>query len=164
MRIYHGTEEYASEGHRSDVALGYFDGVHEGHRAVIRLCTAFDSGAVKAVLTFTESPAAALGRPTPPALTDNEEKARLLEALGVEVLILEDFSAIRRLSADEFVGRILRDRLRARSVTCGYNYRFGKGGEGDCARLSSLCAQEGIAVKVAAPVFVMASFTRTIES
>ena len=152
MKIYHSIEEYAREGKRSDVALGYFDGVHEGHRAVIRLCTGRDSGAVKAALTFCESPAAALGRETPPFLTDNEEKARLMEQLGIEAVIFADFASIRELSAEAFVTRVLKEKLRSRSVACGYNYRFGRGGAGDTAALTALCASEGITASIAEPV------------
>jgi len=154
MKIYCSIEEYAREGYLSDVALGYFDGVHEGHRAVIRLCTGQDSGAVKAVLTFRESPAAALGRETPPYLTDNEEKARLMERLGVDAVIFADFAAIRELSAEAFVTQILKEKLRALSVACGYNYRFGRGGAGDTAALTALCAREGITSSIADPVSV----------
>lgn len=154
MKVYDSIDEYAREGSRSDVALGFFDGVHEGHRAVIRLCTGQDSGAVKVVLTFRESPAAALGLRMPPSLTDNGDKARLMQTLGVEALILADFGTIRALSAEAFVSDILCGQLRARTVACGYNYRFGRGGAGDTAALTALCAEKGIAVSVADPVTV----------
>ena len=152
MKIYQSIDEYARQGYRSDVALGYFDGVHEGHRAVIRLCTGQDDGAVKVVLTFRDSPAAALGREAPPYLTDNEEKALLMWELGIEAVIFADFETIRELSAGTFVTQVLKEKLRARTVACGYNYRFGRGGAGDTAALTALCAGEGIAVFVADPV------------
>ena len=103
MKIYDSIDEYAREGCRSDVALGYFDGVHEGHRAVIRSCMEQGEDAVKVVLTFRESPAASLGYDVPPYLTDNEEKARLFEALGVDAVIFADFDALRHLSAEDFI-------------------------------------------------------------
>lgn len=142
MRIFNSLTEY--EAQSSCVALGFFDGVHRGHRAVIEACCAGRDGDVAAVLTFRESPAAVLGHGAPPALTDNSRKAQLIAGIGADAVIFADFAAIRGLSPAEFVRLILRDRLRARRVYCGHNYRFGKGGAGDAAALVSLCADEGI--------------------
>ena len=153
MKIYDSLEEYQPNTTGVCVALGFFDGVHLGHRAVIGGCVE-DSGDRKCtVLTFRESPAAALGRPQPPLLTDNRRKARLIEQLGADELIFADFSAVRELRPEEFVQQILRGKLNAKRVTCGFNYRFGRSGAGDTAALQALCAAEGITVCVKEPVF-----------
>ena len=149
MRIYHGIDGYEAGG-RLSVALGFFDGVHEGHREVIRRCT--EQGTRVAVLTFEQSPASVLGGEAPPALTDNERKAELIAQLGVDELIFADFSAVRDLSAEAFVKTILREKLGAEAVSCGYNYRFGKNGSGDTQALRRLCELEGIRTYIAEPV------------
>ena len=154
MDIYYSIDDYASQGLRSRVALGFFDGVHAGHRAVIDACCADKGGDTAVVLTFRESPAAALGQAVPPALTDNARKAELLEAAGADAVIFADFPTLRDMSAGGFVRLILRDKLRATAVFCGYNYRFGRRGEGGVDALKSLCAAEGIAATAVEPVYV----------
>lgn len=150
MRVFNSITEYAAQS--SCVALGFFDGVHLGHRAVISACCAGREGDTAAVLTFRESPAAVLGCGAPPMLTDNSRKAQLISEIGADAVIFTDFAAIRDLSPDAFVRLILRDRLRARRVFCGHNYRFGKGGAGDVGALIRLCADEGIEAAEVAPV------------
>lgn len=154
MTVYHRIEEYRPTERGACVALGFFDGVHLGHRAVIGGCVSGKGDLPCVVLTFAESPAAVLGRPVPPLLTDNAQKAALLEELGADAVIFADFNAIRELSAGDFVQRILRDKLNARRVYCGFNYRFGRSGSGDTEALRRLCGVEGIAVHVSEPVYV----------
>ncbi len=152
MKVYNSLDEYTARG-STRVALGFFDGVHLGHRAVIKDCRAAVGGDV-AVLTFRESPSAALGRPVPPALTDNARKAALLGALGADAVIFADFGELREQTPEDFVNAVLRDKLRATAVCCGYNYRFGRGGAGDTALLERLCGNAGIGVTVVQPVTV----------
>lgn len=154
MKIWNSIDEYMAAGARSSVALGYFDGVHTGHRAVIDACCAGKGDGTAVVLTFRESPAAVLGLPTPPALTDNARKAQRIEAAGVDALIFADFAAVRGMSPEQFVQIVLKRQLGARRAVCGYNYRFGRGGAGDIAALQSLCAKEGIEAVVVPPVYL----------
>lgn len=152
MRIFNEITEY--DAGSSCVALGFFDGVHRGHRAVIDACCA-DKGADQAVvLTFRESPAATLGAAVPELLTDNVRKAELIGEAGADAVIFADFQSIRDLSPEGFVRLILRDCLHAKKVYCGFNYRFGKGGAGDTAALVRLCAQEGIEAIAVPPVYI----------
>ncbi len=113
------------------VAIGTFDGVHLGHRAVI--------GDSDAVLTFDPHPMSVI-RPeaTPRLVTPFEVKRDLIAGLGVEELVVipfdHDFAA---RSALEFVEDVLIHRLGARRVSVGENFRFGHGAEGDPALLRS---------------------------
>ena len=150
MRVYYGIDEYAAETSGARVALGFFDGVHLGHRAVLSACVNGSDGKAVA-LTFSQSPAAALGRQAPPLLTDNSRKAELMAELGIDAVIFADFGELRDMSAEDFVRVILRDRLRASEVCCGENYHFGRGGSGDAGALRELCAREGIGVCVVGP-------------
>lgn len=155
MRIFHSTAEYADSGMgASAVALGFFDGVHAGHRRVIERCVKDSGKCASVVLTFRESPAAALKKGKPRLLSQNSEKARLLGELGVDAVIFADFESMMALSAEAFVEEILARQLGARAVFCGYNYRFGRGGAGDTDTLCALCGEHGIAVAVCEPVSI----------
>lgn len=128
------------------VAIGVFDGVHLGHRAVLRHVLEAER-AVPVVLTFADSPRALPKKAE--ALFTEEEKRRQLELLGIRELWEMEFGAVRELSPEQFVRQILRDAMQARTVCCGENFRFGYGGAGDAALLTALCEAEGIRVTVA---------------
>ena len=151
MAIFYSLDEYLPDFRGCRAALGFFDGVHLGHRAVIA-CSG--GGLRSVVLTFAESPSKALGAPFQGLLTDNIRKAELLTQAGAEDIIFADFDALRDMSAEDFVGKILVEKLKAKRVCCGFNYRFGKGGEGDVKRLTGLCAEYGIDVEAREPVTV----------
>lgn len=153
MKVYNSLEEYIPNNNSTSVALGFFDGVHSGHRAVIGSCVAEKVDHPCVVLTFRESPAKVLGRSNPTLLTTNERKAKLLAEIGVDEVIFMDFNAVKKLSPQEFVTDILHDRLSAKKVYCGFNYRFGLGGAGDTKMLIDLCKEQGIEVEVKEPVF-----------
>ncbi len=130
------------------VALGLFDGLHIGHRAVI--AGVLDvAGLSSAVLSFSDETALPKNAARLQTLSD---RCDLIEKTGVDELFLADFSALADLSPAEFVTRILKERLSARLVSCGENFRFGKGGVGDVALLKTLCEAQGIRVSVAKTV------------
>lgn len=133
---------------RVSVALGYFDGLHLAHRAVLDAALAGrDRGLTPVVLLFDAPPAEVLtGRAVPRLLAD-ADRDRLLTNRGFALHKIR-FAEIRELPPEAFVREILADRLRAGAVSCGYNYRFGKSGAGDETLLKALCAQYGIAVTV----------------
>jgi riboflavin kinase/FMN adenylyltransferase len=111
------------------VAVGEFDGVHLGHRAVI--------AGSDTVLTFEPHPMAVI-RPeaAPKLLTSLERKAELVAALGVEELVVIPFDeAFAHRSAEDFVDRVLVELLQATRVAVGENFRFGHGAKGDTALL-----------------------------
>ena len=139
------------------VALGIFDGVHLGHRAVISRATGLElpdrSRAAAAVFTFVQ-PAWALPKESACELVTEEQRAAVFESLGVEELIQADFDALRDLPPEEFVEEVIKNTLHACRVCCGFNYHFGRGGKGDAALLQSLCAQRGIETVVVPPVLV----------
>jgi riboflavin kinase / FMN adenylyltransferase len=137
-------------------ALGNFDGVHRGHRAVIAAAKA-RAGAVRvpaAVLTFEPHPRAFF-RPDEPLfrLTDETAKLRLLAATGLDgVLVMTFDAALARVTAQDFVDRILVDRLAVSGVVVGYNFHFGKERAGSPEFLAAQGVRRGFAVDVA-PAF-----------
>ena len=107
------------------IAIGTFDGVHLGHRAVIE--------GADTVLTFEPHPTSVVSGQGPKRLTTLERKAELLEALGVEELVVIRFDgAFAARSAENFIDEVLVGALQAQAVSVGENFRFGWRAQGDC--------------------------------
>jgi riboflavin kinase/FMN adenylyltransferase len=119
-----------AEGPRK-VAVGTFDGVHLGHRAVIEGCDT--------VLTFDPHPLAVIAPHALPKLLDSFPiKRDIIAGLGVEELVVIPFDrAFAERSAENFISEEIVDRLGAELVSVGENFRFGKGAKGDAEMLSS---------------------------
>lgn len=128
MRIYHGIEALPRFRH-AVVTVGSFDGVHRGHQAMVaRLVEeARRLGGESVVVTFDPHPRVALGRAEGMRLlTTPEEKARLLERMGVDNLVVLPFDrAFSALSGEEFARRYLVDAFGAEVLVAGYDHRFG---------------------------------------
>ena len=106
------------------VAVGFFDGVHLGHRAII--------DAADEVLTFRNHPLSVLcPEKAPPLITGFETRVRMI---GKPVTVLEFTRELAEMTPDDFAERF----LRGRRVVCGENWRFGKNGAGDAGMLKSL--------------------------
>ena len=126
------------------VALGNFDGLHIGHLAVINR-TAEEAGKelTATVMLFDEhSMKTVTGEAPPKLITDKERTAAFLNK-GIKPFIV-NFSEIRDFSPEEFVEEILVKKLDARTVICGFNYRFGNKAKGDTKLLEELCIEKGI--------------------
>lgn len=139
------------------IALGAFDGVHLGHRAVIEaaVSAARENGLEADVFTFSQIPKNAFLPPEKRVrpLTSQEEKLRLLTALGVDTVFSPDFTPLfRDMSAETFVRSVLVERLRAKTVVCGFDHRFGAGGRGDASLLLSICGDLGVKAVIVPPV------------
>lgn len=154
MTVCHGISEYQATEYGAHVALGYFDGMHLGHQAVVRTCAGGSGSCDSVVLTFAQSPAVALGKARPAMLSGLAEKASMMEAAGIRTVIFADFAGVQDMSAARFVSEVLHTALRAKKVYCGYNYHFGKNGSGDTHLLRELCGQHGIQVEVIPPVYL----------
>jgi riboflavin kinase/FMN adenylyltransferase len=134
------------------LALGTFDGVHAGHRAVIGRAVelAAGRGLTCAVVTFDRHPLSVID-PTrvPRLLTSNEEKVRLIADLGPDELIMLPFDEkMAALTPAEFCAGLLADGLEAKVVVVGENFNFGARGAGDAVRLRACGAANGYDVEV----------------
>lgn len=129
----------------TSVALGLFDGVHRGHQSVISQAVA-QKGLLPVVLSFTTKHEIPANKQNFSKLITDTVKQDLLRKLGVRILMEPDFSDIRDLTAQAFVQEVLAQRLRARTVVCGYDYRFGRGAEGNPQLLRELAEPLGIQV------------------
>ena len=110
----------------SAVALGYFDGVHVGHRELISLMVreARAKGLKPYVFTFADD--LAITKKTQSIIYNIEEKIEIFAELGVDGVIVADFKTVSGLSPDAFVKEVLVDTLGAELAISGYNFRFGK--------------------------------------
>lgn len=131
------------------IALGTFDGLHLGHKAVITAeKTEYQR---KLALMFTEHPQLSLKGEAPGTLITPKKEKEILEGWGVTAEYI-DFSDICSLTPEAFVDDILIKKYNASSVACGFNYRFGKNASGDAQTLLRLCAEREIKVTVAQSV------------
>jgi len=134
----------------SVVAIGVFDGVHRGHQELIRRARAIaDKARLPLIaLTFDPHPASVVpGRKAPPMLGSIAERVgRLSQAGADEVVILDFDERLAGMDARSFVDSILVERLAARAVVVGENFRFGKGAAGDVHLLRALGAELGFEV------------------
>ena len=148
MLIYH---DLSRQSETPTVAtLGFFDGVHLGHRAVIAeaLCQAKKLGAKCAVFTF-EPPRntdRAVSKSDVKLLQSVADRDCLLEELGVELVLCPPFESFYNFTPEGFVREILHNTLNCRGVVCGEDYRFGKKGAGNAALLRQLAEPLGITV------------------
>lgn len=121
----------------SVLCLGNFDGVHIGHAELIRrtiaqrkkLSESF-SGILGGAWCFLQPPADFLYGDKTPQITSTDEKLALLSELGLDFAVLGEFSELRNMSPHSFVEVVLKKKCRCVSTVCGFNYSFGKGGEG----------------------------------
>lgn len=133
------------------LAIGNFDGVHLGHRALLErlTATARQHGLPAAVMTFEPHPRELFAPEQAPArLTSLREKLALLEGCGIDEVYLLHFSRkLAGLTAEQFVGKILVGGLGVRHLIIGDDFRFGKGRAGDFAMLETAGRAQGFGVE-----------------
>ncbi|MEC9346412.1 MAG: bifunctional riboflavin kinase/FAD synthetase [Pseudomonadota bacterium] len=138
------------------VAIGNFDGVHRGHRALIAdvRARAAGIGAPSGVLTFEPHPREFFARNAPPfRLTNFRARAISLAETGIDFMAVLPFGReMAWKSAADFIDEVLVERLAVRHVTVGYDFAFGHKRAGNVAMLKAAGARKGFAVHVVEPV------------
>ncbi|MCL2773341.1 MAG: bifunctional riboflavin kinase/FAD synthetase [Oscillospiraceae bacterium] len=155
---------------KTAVALGNFDGLHIGHMALIDRITEYakEKNISSCVWTFAEHSLNIIKSDyAVPYITSREEKIEILKQKNIDYLIFQDFNFIRNLSPDKFIEKVLAEYLNAELVVCGYNYRFGRNGEGNAEYLQDGLAKKNISAEIVPPVIcegqaVSSSFIRTL--
>jgi riboflavin kinase/FMN adenylyltransferase len=127
--------------------IGNYDGIHRGQRAILErvVARARELSAPSALITFDPHPLAVLRpREAPPRLTTRAQKEKLVEAAGIDFLLVLAFDAeLAARPAEEFARRFLGQQLALRELHVGKGFRFGKRREGDVALLERLGAELG---------------------
>lgn len=134
-------------------ALGYFDGVHLGHQAVLAAACA-QPGLMPLAFTFSlKEDGKRPAQKKAGQLDSDSKRAERLFAYGMETVLMPDFSEISEMRDSEFVDLLCR-RVGARAVFCGEDYRFSCGASAGIERLRELCAAYGVPVTAVPPVEV----------
>jgi riboflavin kinase/FMN adenylyltransferase len=139
------------------IAIGNFDGVHLGHRALIDRARvlAESHGARSVALTFDPHPSAVVGRGCPPMLSSLERRLELLEAAGLDAVVVEPFTMdLANLAPLAFVDDVLLFALRARAIVVGYDFTYGQGRTGTTHALKAHGARAGVEISVVPAVEV----------
>src|SRR5579872_4104945 len=161
VRIFHSLEEAARDFGPSALTIGNFDGVHAGHRLILRRVheVAARRGWKASALTFDPHPTriVAPGR-SPRLMTTPEQRCRLMEQEGIQqVLILPFTRELAQLEPEQFVRGVLVESLGAKAVLVGQNFRFGHRHAGDTRMLQELGTRLGFEVEVIPAVTVRGS-------
>lgn len=127
------------------VALGFFDGVHIGHRAVIDVAVNSKKDGLSAcIFSFT------IHSETPDKKNGAKEiqtpvmKLKTFDKIGADYVYMPDFSDFKNLSPEEFIDEVLIKLLNAKKLCCGSDFRFGHFAKGDAEFLKEYCAKKGI--------------------
>lgn len=153
------------------IALGFFDGVHKGHGAL--LCRAHEAaeemGAIPTAFTFDAHPTQVILGQSAPLLTTPAERADLMRRLyGIQEVIVARFDhEMMHMPWQDFVTELLVKRHGAVHLVAGHDFRFGYRGEGTPEKLKQFCAKLGIGCDIIPPVEVdgiriSSSYIRTL--
>lgn len=158
MSVIYGLENVERKECGRAVAIGVFDGVHWGHRAIfeqlIRVATR--CGITSAALTFDKHPTEVLApMRVPQYINSLDQRVEFIESLGVNEVIVAEFShELANLTREDFVDKILLDSLQVKQIVVGSNFRFGRGREGDIRYLNEISESLGIGITVVPAVIV----------
>ena len=122
-----------SENPNLSLALGYFDGVHLGHQAVIKNAVNYakQNGGKSAVITFKDHPCCFFHGVCPKYILTREYREKFIADLGVDYLYELDFEKLAGLSAEEYLENILIKHFSPKSISTGFNHNFGHNKTGD---------------------------------
>ena len=142
-------------GKKTAVALGMFDGVHIGHRAVFEMAESFDEhGAEAAVFTFDSESLGDKHGKSYRYVVPNSLKLDMIRQAGIKNICCADFSELRNYEAEEFVKVVLAGKMNAVKVVCGPDFRFGRGAAGNVDSLRKYGTKYGFEVSTVDPVVV----------
>ncbi len=127
---------------KTAIALGTFDGVHLGHRAVLDLPNDYKRVAV----TFIAPPKTEFSGKKE-LITTTRDKCERLRKIGIDEICLLEFSKVKDMSAKDFLD-FLNQKYAPSMISCGFNYRFGKNGGGNTEILKEYCKAKAIELKI----------------
>ena len=155
MRTIRGLESYPPDARPGAVALGAFDGIHLGHRAILgrAVTLARERGLEALACTFDPHPLEVLQPDRAPLpITTLVDRLQLIAETGIDTAVVVAFTrAIAALEPEAFVRDALAGTLRAREIVVGFNHRFGRGARGDARLLETLGPSLGFRTHVVAP-------------
>lgn len=160
MKAMENYEELNTVSESKGVALGNFDGIHLGHQALIKTLTSIchDRKLISMVYTFKNHPATVLEHHNkviyPSKITPIPLKKRIMGKLGVEILFLDTFTdQLMGMPPENFVKNILIEKLQAKMLVVGEDFRFGKAAKGNIILLDQLSSVYDFELIVVPPVY-----------
>ena len=143
VKVYLDTMPFMIEGRA--VALGLFDGIHEGHAQIIRktVKAAKQNGMLSSVMTFSGNI-----KGSSKSVTTLEERLNILSEFGVDEMVVLDFAKIKDMEPQDFCMNILKLGMNAKALFCGDDFRYGKGAAGTTEDLKAFGREYDVAVKV----------------
>ena len=138
----------------TSLALGFFDGLHQGHQKVLNDALEYSRklGTKSVVLTFKNHPVELLYDVKPEFITTPEERLELFKNMGFDAVIMSEFTAeIASMSAEDYFNEIIMN-LAPKSISVGYNHKFGAGQGGDISFLEELSKENDFILGVSSPV------------
>lgn len=152
MEVYLGLEGLPAAMPNPVVTIGAFDGIHLGHQKLLERVNARASelDGTGMLLTFEPHPQRVIAPGTaPPLLTSREEKIPLLEASGLNAVVILPFNReLSEMEAEDFVTVILRDAIGVRFLVLGHDHAFGKGRRGRPELLQQMATEHGFDLEV----------------
>lgn len=138
------------------ICLGSFDGIHMGHKTLIKdvINDSKEEGLKSSIFTFSNHPASIISdKNEPKLLINNNQKIKMLKKLGIDYLIMIPFSIdFMKIQPEEFVKNILVDNLKVKRIVVGFNYRFGFKSKGDATLLKKLGQKYDFKVDIISPI------------
>ncbi|MGA2026309.1 MAG: bifunctional riboflavin kinase/FAD synthetase [Syntrophobacteraceae bacterium] len=151
MQVFHGIETVQRKFKNPAITIGNFDGVHKGHQALFQRVKqlAEELNGESVVVTFDPHPLEVLfPKKAPSFITSHRYKLDLIASCGIDATIVIPFDhKFSQMSAREFVEAVLVEKIGARAIVVGHDYRFGHSREGDIAFLKQLGEQYGFEVQ-----------------
>ena len=158
MEIFRHIDDHKHQLTDSVVTMGNFDGLHLGHRCLVRSAIedARRLGSLSVVLTFEPHPLKILAPERAPKLIlSHKDKMQLLQSFGIDIVVIQNFdAAFAELQPEAFVRDVLVGRLRTRKIWVGKDFRFGKGRKGSVADLARWGGTTGFEVGIVEPILV----------
>jgi len=152
MQVFHGIQTVQRKLKNPAITIGNFDGVHKGHQALFQRVKqlAEELNGESVVVTFDPHPLEVLfPKKAPSFITSHRHKLDLIASCGIDATIIIPFDhEFSRMSAREFVEAVLVEKIGARAIVVGHDYRFGHSREGDIAFLKKLGEQYGFKVQI----------------
>lgn len=153
MEIYN---KILNSSEKTSVILGFFDGIHKGHLSVINsgISYAKKNNLKSVVFTFEKNPRLEFDKSNPnsTSIITRKDKIRILSELGVDIVYFIPFGEVRNMTPEDFFNDIIIGKFNAGFVSCGFNYHFGRNGEGDTNLLKDLCNKNNIDINISLPV------------
>ena len=137
------------------IALGFFDGVHRGHGALLRTVanTAKKQGATAAAFTFDRHPTTVItGHPVPMISSVDDRVWLMRRYYGIDEVIVASFDAMQKMDWQDYIRKYLAEDLGAVHVVAGHDFHFGYMGKGNPERLKAVCAELGIGCDIVGKV------------